>query len=166
MNLIDENRRASATLGKVSPHQRRLAALRSRSRGFTLIEIMVVVAIIAILGATVVPLIMSKPDEARVTKAKQDIASLSSALDLYNLDNFNYPSSNQGLEALVEKPSGDPEPANWNTAGYIRKLQADPWGRPYEYASPGEGGPFDIISLGKDGVEGGTGFDADISNWD
>jgi len=143
-----------------------VSGLRCIQRGFTLIEIMVVVAIIAILGATVVPLIMSKPDEARVVKANSDIASLSAALDLYNLDNFNYPSSEQGLEALVEKPGGDPEPANWNSAGYIRKLPKDPWGRVYEYISPGEGGAFDIVSLGKDGTEGGTEFNADISNWD
>lgn len=134
-------------------------------RGFTLIEIMVVVAIIAILGATVVPLIMDRPNEARVTRAKSDIAALGAALDLYKLDNFNYPSTEQGLQALIEKPTGDPEPANWKSGGYVKKLNKDPWGRDYIYQSPGEGGDFDIISLGNDGSEGGDGFDADITNW-
>ena len=149
-------------------NQRSLHCRSQRTRashGFTLIEIMVVVAIIAILGATVVPLIMDRPEQARVVKAKQDIASISAALDLYNLDNFSYPSSEQGLQALVERPSGDPEPANWKTGGYLKKLPKDPWGRDYEYLSPGEGGAYDIISLGRDGQEGGTEYDADISNW-
>lgn len=133
-----------------------------RHRGFTLIEIMVVVAIIAILGATVVPLIMDRPNEARQVRANQDIASYSAALELYRLDNFNYPSTEQGLEALVTKPSGDPEPANWNSGGYVKKLNKDPWGRDYLYNS--DDGSFEIISLGNDGVEGGEGFDADISS--
>lgn len=140
------------------------AVTRTRQSGFTLIEIMVVVAIIAILGATVVPLIMDRPNEARVVRAKNDIASYSSALELYKLDNFNYPSTEQGLEALVTKPSGDPEPANWNGRGYVKKLSKDPWGRDYLYQN--EEGDFEIISLGNDGVEGGEGFDADISNLD
>jgi len=131
-------------------------------RGFTLIEIMVVVAIIAILGATVVPLIMDRPNEARVVRAKQDIANYGGALELYKLDNFGYPSTDQGLEALVEKPSGDPEPMNWKGGGYVKKLNKDPWGRPYVYVS--EGSDFEIISLGGDGAEGGEGFDADISS--
>jgi len=133
--------------------------------GFTLIEIMVVVAIIAILGATVVPLIMDRPNEARVVRAKNDISSMSAALDLYRLDNFNYPSTEQGLLALVEKPTGDPDPANWKDGGYIKQLPKDPWGREYIYQSPGEGGDYDIISLGNDGTEGGDGFDTDITNW-
>jgi len=135
-------------------------------KGFTLIEIMVVVAIIAILGATVVPLVMERPDQARQVRAKTDIANLGAALDLYKLDNFSYPSTEQGLQALVQKPSGDPEPANWNEGGYLKKLNADPWGRDYIYVSPGEGGPYDIISLGNDGSEGGDGYGADITNWD
>lgn len=134
----------------------------SRQRGFTLIEIMVVVAIIAILGATVVPLIMDRPNEARVVRAKNDIANYSSALELYNLDNFNYPSTDQGLEALVTKPSGDPEPQNWKSSGYVKKLSKDPWGRDYLYQS--EEGQFEIVSLGSDGIEGGEGFAADISS--
>ena len=132
--------------------------------GFTLIEIMVVVAIIAILGATVVPLIMDRPDQARVVRANNDIATYGSALELYKLDNFGYPSTDQGLEALVEKPTGDPEPANWKPGGYVKKLGNDPWNRPYIYES--EGGDFEIVSLGRDGAEGGEGFDADISNLD
>lgn len=136
----------------------------ARQGGFTLIEIMVVVAIIAILGATVVPMIMNKPNDARVVRAKNDIATISSALELYKLDNFNYPSTEQGLEALVTKPSGDPEPANWNGDGYIKKLAKDPWGRDYLYES--EDGQFVIVSLGNDGAEGGEGYDADISNVD
>lgn len=134
-----------------------------RQQGFTLIEIMVVVAIIAILGAAVVPLIMDRPDQARVVKAKQDIKSIESALELYRLDNFNYPSTDQGLEALVEKPTGDPEPANWKDGGYLKTLAKDPWGREYIYMSPGETGDFDIVSLGRDGQEGGTEYDADIT---
>lgn len=149
--------------GKATPPLSR--NIQGAQSGFTLIEIMVVVAIIAILGATVVPLIMDRPEQARVVRAKTDIATLSAALDLYNLDNFNYPSTEQGLEALVERPSGDPEPANWKSSGYLKNLPKDPWGRPYEYLSPGEGGDYDIISLGRDGAEGGTEYDADISNW-
>lgn len=135
-----------------------------RQGGFTLIEIMVVVAIIAILGATVVPLIMDRPNEARQVRANQDIASYSAALELYKLDNFNYPSTEQGLEALITKPSGDPEPANWKSGGYVKKLNKDPWGRDYLYSS--EDGNFEIVSLGNDGVEGGEEFDADISSLD
>ena len=142
--------------------QRRLGKARTGQKGFTLIEIMVVVAIIAILGATVVPLIMDRPNEARVVRAKNDIASFSSALELYKLDNFNYPSTDQGLEALVTKPAGDPEPVNWNRSGYVKRLAKDPWGRDYLYNN--EGGDFEIVSLGNDGAEGGEDFDADISN--
>ena len=140
------------------------APSRRRARGFTLIEIMVVVAIIAILGATVVPLIMDRPNEARVVRANNDIGTLGSALELYKLDNYNYPSTEQGIEALVEKPSGDPEPANWKSGGYVKKLPRDPWGRDYLYVS--EGSDFEIVSLGSDGAEGGEEFDADISSAD
>jgi len=133
---------------------------RSQS-GFTLIEIMVVVAIIAILGATVVPLIMDRPDQARVVRAKTDIKNISAALDLYRLDNNGYPSTEQGLQALVEKPSGDPEPRNWS-GSYIKQLQKDPWGNEYVYQSPGESGDFDIISFGRDGSEGGEEFERSV----
>ena len=141
---------------------KQLKKAETTQKGFTLIEIMVVVAIIAILGATVVPLIMDRPNEARVVRAKNDIASFSSALELYKLDNFNYPSTDQGLEALVTKPSGDPEPVNWNRSGYVKRLSKDPWGRDYLYDN--EDGDFEIVSLGNDGTEGGEDFDADISN--
>jgi general secretion pathway protein G len=139
---------------------------RRTQRGFTLIEIMVVVAIIAILGATVVPMVINRPNEARVTRAKSDIGSFAQALELYKLDNFSYPSTEQGLQSLVEKPSGDPEPANWKDGGYVQRLNKDPWGRDYLYLSPGENSEYDIISLGNDGAEGGEGFDADITSND
>ncbi len=137
---------------------------RGQQSGFTLIEIMVVVAIIAILGAAVVPLVLDRPDQARVVKAKQEINAIASSLELYRLDNFNYPSTDQGLDALVEKPAGDPEPANWNDSGYMQKVPKDPWGRDYIYLSPGEVGPYDIVSLGRDGQEGGDSYDADLTN--
>ncbi len=147
-------------------HAPSVAPKTRQQRGFTLIEIMVVVAILAILGAAVVPKIMNRPDDARVVRAKQDISSFEAALQLYKLDNYNFPSTDQGLQALVEKPTGDPEPANWKTGGYVQKLTKDPWGRDYVYVSPGEVGEYDIISLGRDGSEGGTEYDADITNWD
>lgn len=134
-----------------------------RQHGFTLIEIMVVVTILAILGATVVPLILDHPDQARVAKATQDIRAIEAALDLYKLDNFNYPTSDQGLQALVEPPS-DGAP-NWKDGGYLKKIPKDPWGRDYLFLSPGENGPIDIYSLGGDGASGGEGFDADIGNF-
>lgn len=138
---------------------------RGMQSGFTLIEIMVVVAILAILGATVVPMIMNRPEEARVVKAKQDIGTLEQSLELYRLDNFNYPSTDQGLQALIEQPTGDPEASNWKDGGYVKKLPKDPWGLEYIFLSPGESGDYDIISYGRDGAEGGEAFDADISNW-
>jgi general secretion pathway protein G len=131
--------------------------------GFTLIELMVVVVILAILAAFVVPMVMDRPDEARIVKVKQDIASISSALNLYKLDNFRYPTTEQGLEALVKKPTTEPVPLNWKP--YLKQLPKDPWGRPYLYVSPGEHGPFDLYTLGADGEEGGEGADADIGNW-
>ncbi|MBV1915805.1 MAG: type II secretion system major pseudopilin GspG [Pseudomonadales bacterium] len=133
--------------------------------GFTLIEIMVVVVILGILASVVVPRIMDRPDTARITKARLDIQSLEGVLNQYRLDNFVYPSTEQGLEALVEKPSGDPEPSNWNKGGYIKSLPNDPWNRPYLYLSPGEKGDFDLYSLGADGQSGGEDANADIGNW-
>ena len=130
--------------------------------GFTLIEILVVVVILGILGAVVVPEILSRPDTARVQAAQTDIRTLSQALDVYRLDNFQYPSSEQGLEALVARPVGFPEPKNWNPDGYIRKLPSDPWGSPYIYDRR-ETSVFSLVSLGADGQEGGEGLDADIS---
>lgn len=133
--------------------------------GFTLIEVMVVVVILGILAAIVVPRIMDRPDEARIIKAKQDIRVLQSALDLYKLDNYRYPSTDQGLEALVQQPTTTPEPPRWKEGGYIDRLPKDPWGQPYQYLSPGQHGPVDIYSLGADNQLGGAGTDADIGNW-
>jgi len=135
-------------------------------RGFTLIEVMVVVVILSILAAVVVPRIMDNPDKARVAKVKQDIRALESALNLYRLDNFVYPSTEQGLEALIELPSVDPEPRNWKAGGYIDRLPKDPWGGDYQYLSPGENGEIDIYSLGTDGQPGGEDLATDIGNWD
>ena len=132
-------------------------------RGFTLIELMVVVVILAILAAFVIPNVMDRPDEARVVKARQDLSSISSALKLYKLDNFVYPTTDQGLEALVKKPESDPIPPNWRP--YLQHLPKDPWGRDYLYLQPGEHGEFDVYTLGADGEEGGEGVNADIGNW-
>jgi general secretion pathway protein G len=136
-----------------------------QSAGFTLIEVMVVVAILGILAALVVPRIMDRPDEARIVKARNDIRVLSNQLDLYRLDNFVYPSTDQGLEALVSPPGGQPEAPNWKTGGYLDRLPSDPWGRPYQYLQPGQHGEFDLYSLGADGRPGGEGVNAEIGNW-
>lgn len=133
---------------------------RTRSGGFTLIEILVVVVIIGILGAVIVPNLLGRPDQARITAAKSDIRNLSNALDIYRLDNFVYPSTEQGLEALVSQPSGFPEPKNYNPDGYVKNLPTDPWGSPYVYERTQEG--FSLFSLGADGTEGGEGLNADI----
>lgn len=144
-----------------------LHALSKRERltkmaGFTLIEIMVVVVIIGILAMVVVPSIISRPDEARIVRARQDVGTLVQALDLYRLDNGFYPSQEQGLEALVSKPSTEPVPRNWNSEGYLRTLPTDPWGRTYEYRNPGTHGAIDVYSLGPEGREGS---DQEIGNW-
>lgn len=133
-------------------------------RGFTLIEILVVVVILAILAAIVVPKVMERPGEARVTRAKNDISGVVTALSLYKLDNFSYPSSAQGLEALVSKPSGQPEASNWK-GPYLDRLPKDPWNRPYLYMQPGQHGEIDVYSYGLDGRPGGEGEAADIGNW-
>ncbi len=135
------------------------------SGGFTLIEVMVVVVILGILAAIVVPRIMDRPDEARIVKAKQDIRALESALNLYRLDNYNYPTTDQGLEALVEKPNIPPEPAHWKSGGYIDRLPKDPWGEPYQYLNPGQKSAIDLYSLGADSQTGGEETNADIGNW-
>lgn len=136
-----------------------------RERGFTLIEIMVVVAILGILAALVVPKIMGRPDEARIVAAKEDIAAIRQALNLYKLDNQRYPSTEQGLQALVERPATNPVPGNWKTGGYLERLMSDPWGTPYQYLNPGLHGEIDIFSLGADGTPGGDGNNADIGSW-
>ena len=135
-------------------HRTRLA------RGFTLIEIMVVVVILGILGSLIVPNIIGRPDEARATAARADIEAIGNALELYRLDNGNYPSTDQGLEALVTQPSGYPEPRRWNPDGYLKKLPIDPWEEPYLYFS--EDRTFEVYSLGADRQEGGEGVDADL----
>lgn len=134
--------------------------------GFTLIEIMVVVVILGILAAIVVPRIMSRPDDARIAKARTDLAGIESALNLYKLDNFYYPSTQQGLEALITEPSGDPPAKNWKSGGYLTRMPIDPWGNPYKFLSPGVKGEIDIFSLGADNRPGGDGAAADIGNWD
>ncbi|MGA4634208.1 type II secretion system major pseudopilin GspG [Pseudomonas solani] len=127
---------------------------------------MVVVVILGILAALVVPQVMNRPDQAKVTVAKGDIKAIGAALDMYKLDNFAYPSTQQGLEALVKKPSGNPQPKNWNKDGYLKRLPVDAWGNPYQYLSPGTKSAYDLYSFGADGKEGGTDADADIGNWD
>lgn len=135
-----------------------------RQSGFTLIEIMVVMVIIAILGSFLLPKILDKPDEARVVKAKQDIQAIQSALDLYRLDNYVYPTTDQGLQALVQKPTTDPVPPHWKQ--YLDQPPTDPWDHPYQYLNPGvHGSAVDIWSNGADGQPGGEGVNADIGNW-
>jgi general secretion pathway protein G len=136
-----------------------------RSKGFTLIELMVVLVILGVLAAMIAPKIMNRPDEARVMAAHQDIASVLQALKLYRLDNMRYPSTEQGLQSLVTKPTIEPIPGNWKSGGYLEKLPKDPWGTPYLYLNPGRHGEIDVYSLGADGQPGGEGNDADIGSW-
>ncbi len=133
--------------------------------GFTLIEILVVVVILGILASIIVPKIMKRPEEARRTKAIIDINAIETALNLYRLDNGGYPSTEQGLEALVTKPTIGVIPKNWKEEGYLDKVPKDPWGNPFVYLSPGLHKEFDLESYGADGVDGGEGKDADIENW-
>ena len=134
------------------------------NQGFTLLEIIVVVAIIAILAAYIAPKVAGRVDDARISKAKSDIRVLESSLELYKLDNFVYPSSAQGLDALVNKPSGEAT-KNWRDGGYIKKLNKDPWGNQYQYVYPGSNGEFDVYSTGADATVGGEDEAADIGNW-
>ena len=136
-----------------------------KNLGFTLIEILVVVTILAILGALVVPKIMDRPNDARVVAAKHDLGTLVAALKLYKLDNGRYPTTDQGLKALVEKPSSDPLPANWKQGCYLEKMPKDPWCNDYLYLNPGIKGEIDVMSYGADGQEGGEGFGADLGSW-
>ena len=135
-------------------------------RGFTLVEVMVVVAILGILAALIVPKIIGRSDDARVVAARQDVATLVAALKLYRLDNQRYPSTDQGLKALVEKPVSEPLAPNWKAGGYLDKLPKDPWGYSYQYLQPGIHGEIDVYTLGADGQPGGTGNDADIGSWE
>lgn len=134
--------------------------IKEKQSGFTLLEIMVVMVIIGIIGALIVPNIMSRPDEAKVVAARADIRNIKAALEMYRLDNGHYPSTDQGLAALVQKPSGHPEPKRWSEEGYLKKIPTDPWDEPYLYFS--EGRDFEVYSFGADRKEGGESFDADI----
>jgi general secretion pathway protein G len=136
------------------------------SRGFTLIEVMIVVVILGILAVAVIPKLLDRPDEARVIAAQSDIRVILQQLKLYKLDNGAYPTTDQGLQALVVKPTTNPTPGNWKQGGYLEKLPNDPWKRPYQYLNPGVKGEIDVFSLGSDGQAGGEGNNADIGSWD
>ena len=147
---------------RFSSSLRRLGRLR-RAAGFTLIELMVVLVIIGVLAALIVPNVLDRADDARSTAARTDVANIMQALKLYRLDNQRYPSAEQGLQALVAKPSAGPIPGNWRP--YLEKLPADPWGRPYQFLNPGVNGEIDVFSFGADGQPGGEGVNADIGSW-
>jgi len=138
---------------------------KCNSSGFTLIEVMVVVVILGILAAMIVPKVMNRPDDARIMQARQNIRALSTALDMYKMDNQTYPTTDQGLESLSNKPNIPPEPINWRGGGYIDQLPADPWGNTYLYLHPGLHGEVDVFSYGADGRAGGEGINVDIGNW-
>ncbi|ANP75065.1 type II secretion system protein G (GspG) [Vibrio crassostreae] len=135
-----------------------------KQSGFTLLEVMVVVVILGVLASFVVPNLLGNKEKADQQKAITDIVALENALDMYKLDNSVYPTTDQGLDALVSKPSS-PEPRNYRDGGYIKRLPNDPWGNEYQYLSPGDNGTIDIFTLGADGQEGGEGIAADIGNW-
>ncbi|MFT3858966.1 MAG: type II secretion system major pseudopilin GspG [Aquabacterium sp.] len=138
-------------------------AIQAVQKGFTLIELMVVLVIIGLLAALIVPNVLDRVDTARETAARTDVANLMQALKLYKLDNQRFPTGEQGLQALIKKPTANPIPPNWKP--YLEKLPNDPWGRPYQYVNPGVKGPIDVFSLGADGQPGGEGGDADIGSW-
>lgn len=146
---------------------RLLMKRKTGNRGFTLIELMVVIVILGILAAVIAPKVIGRTDEAKVTEAKVQISNIETALKMYKLDNGAYPSTEQGLDSLVKKPETGSIPKSWREGGYLekKKIPVDPWGNPYVYASPGMNGDFDLISYGADGVRGGEGFDKDIENW-
>lgn len=165
--MLLEDASVYASEGKASPLKRRVLPIYARDGredGVTLIEMMVVLVIIALVAALIVPNVIGRPDEARVTVAKTDLKTIAGALEIYRLDNRDYPSTNQGLRALVEKPAGRPEPVNWVEGGYLPELPVDPWGNDYVYRSPGDDGDYELISLGADGKPGGDGNDADLKS--
>lgn len=145
---------------------RRLSALHFSKDGFSLIEVMIVVVILAILATLVAPHVMGRTDDAKRAAAKAQIKNIENALQLYKLDNGVYPSNEQGLKALVEKPNSEPRPGNWKAGGYLAKVPSDPWGHLYAYSTPGKQGEFEVISLGADGTPGGEGKNADLNNWE
>lgn len=147
---------------QIVPHR---AVGRRFARGFTLVEIMVVVVIIGILGALVVPKLLGRTGESRVVAARTDIATLMQALKLYKLDNQRYPTTEQGLGSLTTKPTSGPSANGWKEGGYVEKLPKDPWGNSYQYLSPGLHGEIDVFSFGADGQSGGEGEDADVGSW-
>lgn len=143
----------------------RLRARRPRTAGFTLVELMVVIVIIGLLGTVVMLNVLPSQDRAMTEKARVDISTLEQALETYRLENLTYPTTAEGLQALVTRPQGLARPERYREGGYIRRLPEDPWGNAYRYANPGRNGAIDIFSYGADGKEGGEGNDADIGNW-
>ncbi len=141
------------------------ARRRPADAGFSLLEVMVVVVILSVLALVIVPRVIDRPDQARAARAQSDIAAISSALKLYKLDNFRFPSTEQGLAALTQPPNTPPLAPNWAAGGYLERLPQDPWGQPYQYLSPGVQGAFDVFSYGADGVAGGSGANADVGSW-
>ena len=134
----------------------------ANEQGLTLVEMIVVLAIIALVAALIVPNVIGRPDQARVTVANTDLKTISAALKMYRLDNGGYPNTQQGLAALAKKPEGADAPASWNPDGYLAQVPVDPWNRPYVYKNPGDAGGFDLMTMGKDGKPGGDGTDADL----
>ena len=164
MIMIDANR--TLPNRSMNHHNRKPSRPKSARvvlRGFTLIEIMVVLVILGVLAALIVPNVLDRADDARTTAARTDVANLVQALKLYKLDNQRYPTAEQGLKALIAKPTVNPVPPNWKP--YLEKLPNDPWGRPYQYLNPGVKGEIDVMSFGADGQSGGEGKDADIGSW-
>ncbi|MCP4414319.1 MAG: type II secretion system major pseudopilin GspG [Gammaproteobacteria bacterium] len=139
--------------------------MKRHQGGFSLLEIMVVVVIIGILVATIAPTLFGETEKARLTRVKVDLAALEDALERYKMDNFNYPTTDQGLEALVEQSNLPPEPKHFKQGGYVRRMQKDPWGNDYQYITPGQASSYDLFSLGADGEAGGEGENMDIGNW-
>jgi len=140
-------------------------ATSHRDAGFSLLELMVVVVILSVLALVIVPRVIDRPDQARMVRARADIGAIASAVKFYRLDNLRYPTTEQGLQALVSRPGTEPLAANWAEGGYMDRLPKDPWGQVYRYLSPGVHGDFDVFSYGADGVPGGSGTEADIGSW-